>query len=245
MSNPAPPPHDPASSTTDEAPDPSVLRAERRLRLLEELTEIGMELARALKPAAEAREEPSDDKAQAKGRDPADAFSRVSRAVRLTLALEAKTDEQLRDLKAGVSRVREEARAEAAERAEIAATADREARPDRIREVVTSLAEAEIEDFDERETLCEALEERLAEDEAYIFCDERPLRETVERLCKDLMLTPDPSRWDGDEWIDHDPTSRSRFSPFREPSRGPVLNGHGAPPTPVSSRPLQAVHNLE
>jgi hypothetical protein len=245
MSNPAPAPQDPAPPAADEAPDPSILRAERRLRLLEELTEIGMELARALRPEAEAREEPSDDKARAKGRDPADAFARLSRAVRLTLALEARTDEELRDLKSGVSRVSEEARAEAAERAEIAARRDREDRPDRIRELVTSIAEAEIEDFDELETLCEALEERLAEDEAYIFCGERPLRETVERLCKDLMLTPDPSRWAGEEWIDDDPTSRSRFSPFREPSRRPVLNGHGAPPTPVSSRPLQAVHHLE
>jgi hypothetical protein len=32
----------------DETPDPSVQRAERRLRLLEELSEIGMALAHAL-----------------------------------------------------------------------------------------------------------------------------------------------------------------------------------------------------
>jgi hypothetical protein len=42
------------SAAPEEAPDPSVARAERRLRLLQELSEIGMELARALKPGAEA-----------------------------------------------------------------------------------------------------------------------------------------------------------------------------------------------
>ena len=76
MSNPAAD----QSATTSEAPDPSILRAERRLRLLEELAEIGMELVRALKPRAEAAE-------TAGGKDPADAFAPLSRAIRLTLAL--------------------------------------------------------------------------------------------------------------------------------------------------------------
>src|ERR1035437_8765028 len=101
MSNPAPAPQDPASA--DEAPDPSVLRAERRLRLLEELTEIGMELARALRPSApedgaadeDAGGDPATETGRGKGRDPADAFGSLSRAIRLHLALEARTDEEL------------------------------------------------------------------------------------------------------------------------------------------------------
>jgi hypothetical protein len=36
------------------SPDASVRRAERRLRLLEEMSEIGMELLRALRPSAAA-----------------------------------------------------------------------------------------------------------------------------------------------------------------------------------------------
>src|SRR5580698_4161838 len=73
MSNPAPTPQDPASLAADEAPDPAVLRAEWRLRLLEELTEIGMELARALRLAA--TEDEATDAAEttpAKRRDPAE-----------------------------------------------------------------------------------------------------------------------------------------------------------------------------
>jgi hypothetical protein len=204
MSCPAPAPEDLASFANDEAPDPSVVRAERRLRLLEELTEIGMELARALRPSLPAdgaadeaaSEGPATEMGRAKGRDPADAFARLSRAVRLTLALEARTDQALRDLKSGIVRVREQERAEAAERAEVAAVHDHLTRQAQVLDLVMSVAEAETEDEGEFENLCEALEERLKEDEAYVDCDKRPLRETVERLCKDLALTPDWSPLD-------------------------------------------------
>lgn len=94
-----------AVSDNHVAPSPSILRAERQLRMLEELAEIGMELARGLgrRVAAEGVEAASDAscKAATPDRDPADAFQRLSRAVRLTLALEMHTDETLRALLAG------------------------------------------------------------------------------------------------------------------------------------------------
>ena len=52
---------------------------------------------------------------RAKTRDPAEAYAQLSRAVRLTLTLEAKTVAELSDLKAGIVREREEKRARAAE----------------------------------------------------------------------------------------------------------------------------------
>jgi hypothetical protein len=91
----------------------AILHAERRLRLLEELAEIGMDLARALhrevlaEPAKQAaRETPLFG-------DPADAFARLSHAIRLILALEARTDEALRELRAGVETKSEAHRVEA------------------------------------------------------------------------------------------------------------------------------------
>jgi hypothetical protein len=245
MSNLAPTPQDPACLAADEAPDPAVLRAERRLRVLEELTEIGMELARALKPAAEACEDPSDDKAHGKGRDPADAFGALSRAIRLTLALEARTDAELRDLKAGIVRVREKKRAKVAKRARIAATREHEDRRDRLSYLVANLAEAEIGDGDDFENLCAALEERLDEDEAYIDCAKWPLRETVERLCKDLALSPDWSRWAGEDWSVDDADGRSPFSPFRQPSPTPLLNACPRPQAQPPTGRLQAARHLE
>ncbi len=84
--------------------------------MLRELAEMGMELTRALvrqnAPAPEAAEgvdtapaSPTPPTTPASRRDPADAFARLSRAVRLTLALEATTDDAIAALRAGGSPV--------------------------------------------------------------------------------------------------------------------------------------------
>lgn len=203
---------DPAASAAGgEEPDPSVLRAERRLRVLEELTEIGMDLARALRPAAAggaAEDGPSGTAGRGKSRDPADAFGPLSRAIRLTLGLEARTDGELRDLKAGVTR----ARAEAAKAARKADAKAREARAGLVRDLVVEAAEAEIDDPDELDEACYALDDRLDLDEAAFAAPGRPLREPVERLCAWLALSPDWSRWTGEGWeADYTPC-RSRPS---------------------------------
>jgi hypothetical protein len=241
MFNSAPTPHDPAAPANDDAPDPSVARAERRLRLLEELAEIGMELARALRPGA-IGEMPAPDKASGKVRDPADAFAPLSRAIRLTLALEAKTDEQLRDLKAGVVRDREADEARAVERAKKA----REAREQRVHGLVMDVALAECES-DAAYDVWEALDERLEHDEAYDDYADPPLRETVERLCKDLCLSPDWSRWDGEGWNQDGPPVRPSYSPFHTPSAKPLLDENGEPrsETPAPPPPFPAAHDLE
>src|ERR1022692_2426117 len=88
---------DQTDSAAEAPADPAVRRAEERLAMLRELAEIGMRLTRAVErralaeaeaveaPAAAAR--PAADRANSF--DPAAAFSSLSRAVRLTLALEA------------------------------------------------------------------------------------------------------------------------------------------------------------
>ncbi|MGH7024068.1 MAG: hypothetical protein ACREEB_10825 [Caulobacteraceae bacterium] len=212
-------PQDPPAD--DEAPDPSVVLAEQQLCMLRELAEIGMELARALRPGA-AVEAPADDKSHGKVRDPADAFWTVSRAVRLTLALEAKTDEALRDLKAGVVRKAEKAGTALPGQRALKA---REARGAQVTELVDHVAMAECETWEDYFGVCKALSERLSEDEAYWDIDERPLRETVERLCRDLTLSPDWSRWDREGWTpDEGPRKRPPFSYFHTPSARPLVN---------------------
>jgi hypothetical protein len=205
--------------TTDH--DPAVARGERRLRLLEELTEIGMELARKLRDGA------GDSVEAEKGRDPADAFARLSRAIRLTIALEEKTDQAIADLRAGVVRVREEARAAAAERAQERAAERDRTFEDRLCERMAEAIDAEIADEKTSGERYEALFERLDEDEAYISGWDRPLRETLERLCKDLCLTPDWSQWrDEDEsWAPGYVPFRQAWSPFNRPSPRPILKG--------------------
>jgi hypothetical protein len=225
-----------AATPVDETSDPSVLRAERRLRLLEELAEIGMALARDLRDQAEASD------ADAPGRrDPADAFARLSRAVRLTLALEARTDQALRDLKAGIEPAREEARARGAERAR---AQDRDLRHDQVFNLVFDAAKAEVDDHEAFGEVFEALVERMEEDEGYADLRERPLREIVERLCRDLELTPDWSQWRDDGWAPGYSPARFRFSPFNRPSRRPLLNADPGSSLPCEPAPTPA-HALE
>jgi hypothetical protein len=203
------------------------------------MAEIGMKLLRALEPGV--AEAPSE-KSPGKTRDPADAFASLSRAVRLTLALEAKTDEQLRQLKAGVVRKREADEAQAAERAQ----KTREAREKRVHELVMDAVMAESESDQEFGEFSDALDERLDADEAYFDMADRPLRETVERLCKDLCLSPDWSHWDGEGWTQDFLPARARYSLFHTASPRPLLNDDGSPrETPPSPTSLQNGHDLE
>jgi len=231
---------------TAEAPDPSILRAERRLRLLEELSEIGMDLARALRREVLAKTEqaenisncedgspgPSPARATpaAKGPDPADAFARISRAVRLTLSLEAKTDEALRALRAGLPVEAEARREEAARRAESDAETRKEDLTAKVHRLVVDVIDREAADPGEAERVEDALDERLEDDEAYAHLVGLPLRETVQRLCDDLLLTPDWSRWTGDDWAPREPFFRPKWSEFWEPNRRSLDNRVAAGP---------------
>jgi hypothetical protein len=205
----------------------SIQRAERHLQLLEELAEIGMDLARALKRRVEAEAETSADKEQpppAPTRDPADAFQRLSRAVRLTLALEARMAEALRALIAGEVAAAETRRAQAG-----AAQAKRRAATERkVRDLVTDVMIAEVEGDEALEDCHAAMVERLEEDEAYEGYEDAPVRETVERLCADLVLTPDWSLWTDDGWAIPPERRRPAHSVFHQPSRKPYFPDRGA-----------------
>jgi hypothetical protein len=223
-----------------EALDPAVLRAERRLQVLEELTKIGLDLARGLHRQALAAADPVDPTEPAApdapapitpAGDPSVAFARISRAIRLTLALEARTDEALRALRAGVAAEVEARRVAARNRAAAEAAAQSKARRATVENLVFEAAEREIEDDEALDGVIEALEERLEDDEAYQDLDRLPLRETVERLCADLELTPDWSRWDGEAWAPDAPFSRPKASVWARPSRTPLR------PLDESSRP--------
>ena len=87
----------------------------------------------------------------------------------------------------------------------------------------------------------DALDERLEDDEAYRDFEDRPIEETVRRLCDDLCLSPNWSRWDGDGWIDEEITgARPASSPFNRPSCKPLFDHEGKGPTyamPTRSAP--------
>jgi hypothetical protein len=189
-----------------ETVDPAILRAERRLRILEELTDIAMNLARTLErhvlAAADAIDrrampqaaEPLPGDAPAPARlefDPSVALARISRAVRLTIALEARTDEQLRALHSGVA-AEVETRCVAERNRETSEAGEAAKRSEDVRGAVERLvrdaAEREAPDEESLTCILEALKERLDDEEAYSAIHRLPLRETVERLCADLEL---------------------------------------------------------
>ena len=200
-------------SPEEVAADPAVLRAERRLALLAEMAEIGMALMRGLRPAEPAAESGKSDP----NRDPIEAFARVSRAVRLTLALEARTDQELADLKAGVVRRLADESVRARARRKRRATEIR----DRVEGIMVPLMESETESAEAFDDLYEAMRQRLDDDEGYEGCQDWPVRKIVEHLCRDLQLSPDWSGWTEDGWLEPGELRRSMGSVFSTPSRAP------------------------
>ncbi|MEO8926586.1 MAG: hypothetical protein ABI306_05425 [Caulobacteraceae bacterium] len=231
-----------AGRNNESIASPSILRAERQLRMLEELARIGMDLARALGRRAEAEAEaageavdavPNAAPQPATQRDPADAFQRISRAIRLTLALEMRTDETLRALQAGEATAEAARREAAIRRAEAAKTRCRQAVEEKVRAVVSHAITAEIEGDEALDACHEALDERLEDDESYEDLADKPLRQTVERLCADLGLSPDWSAWsDDDGWAEPGRFGRHAHSLFNQPSQFP----YGCGPSPPNER---------
>jgi len=240
MSTLPPTPEDAAAADT--APDPAMLRAERRLRLLAELAEIGMELARALKPPASEGEAQgaapaATDEARGRRRDPAEAYAGLSRAIRLTLALEATADQELRDLIAGVVREREETRARTTAQARETDERRREVRGAWISDIVTEVAMDQITDKADFERFDQELADWILLEEDFWSDPARPLREVVEQFCEHFALTPDWSRWRGDEWAGPAPP----VWPWAARSAAP------RPPPPAEPRApaLAGAHDLE
>ena len=190
-------------------------RAEQRVAMLRELAELGMQLTRVLverAAAAPAKAEPEPR------HNAAESFARVSRAVRLTLALEAKADQDLAALRngAGVTTPPDD-RDGHDDIAERVAWVRREkarlkgqpsAHRNKIRDNVWDVINREITDLLPSHEVLDALHERLTEGERYDAFVFRPLRESVEAICADLGLSPDWSRWTDDGFPPDSPEPR-------------------------------------
>ena len=171
-----------AETIPDPAPtDPAADRAERHGRVLQELTDLGMRLARAVS-------------AQAADADPAAAhglaldFARIARAVRQAVALEARLAD---DRQAGL--------AERAQRREREAETLARHRTHRIETLVERAIDAEASGS-EAESLYLDLQERLEDADDLAGFHDRPIPEIVARICKDLGVTPPEIHWDDADW---------------------------------------------
>jgi hypothetical protein len=172
----------PSNPLAQNAFDPVAERAERQMRVMEQLAEIGMGLARALVAQV------CEGAPVTLPGDPALIYSRIARTVRQCIALEAKIGEALREW-LGLSE---------AERAERRAAVGAKASGAPV--------ELEIEDSPEIER---AAEERRGETErgeraerperfwadSYVIEDESSFVEIVAKACRALGVTPDWSSW--------------------------------------------------
>ena len=207
----------------------AVARVEHRLRLLDELAEMAMTLARGVTKRAVAADE-ADATTQASAKDAAlscaaDDFGKLSRALRLTLDLTDRLEETLRRLRAGEAAARVARRQDDEARASRAGMARAVAARDKVSEQVAMVILSESESEGECGDLLDALAERLTDDAAYADVEDQPLREVVERLCGDLGLAPDWSRWTRDGWPESPGevfAKRQPWSPFSQVSREPI-----------------------
>jgi hypothetical protein len=214
---------------SDEPVDPSIAVAERHLLMLARLGEIGMELAEAVsrQVAAQSHLQDVGEKAGVteiaggeitlvvKG-DFGLVFNRLARAIRMTMVLEMKVCEEIKQLKAGLALERREqakAAADAAARAELYAQFDRE---DRVRQVMKQAIKAEITDKGAADSLYDEMTERLDEDEAFEDFGDRPVGEIVALICHAFGLHPDWSRWAAEDWAIEEAQAATPGSPFGE-----------------------------
>ena len=186
---------EPPAPTTDPRLAVALARAERRLELLQELAGMGMALAREINQRfieGPHRPEPRPE--------PSRAFAAVSRAVRLTLILEARTEKQILAWRKG-----DLSSLDALEPEPFLAPRfdSPEERRGRVRDCVAAVIDREALDPNEADWMRGRVQRELIESEDL---DDHRLkggfRDCVEAICGDLGLKPDWSRWSDDHGFD-------------------------------------------
>ena len=207
-------PGDPlARAARAEGLEPPAVREARHVRMLQELAEIGMDIAQALRRRVLAEAEAGETDPAAKpapsppSYDPGLAFGRVARAVRQCLALEARLAET------GWERATQK------EAERLGAVGDSHImallRVEELREQVEKQIDR-IADDAEADRLLRDLDERLGDfdqDEADEL-NQAPLSALIARICADLGLEPDWRVWAGEPWAQTEAQVRPAGSPY-------------------------------
>ncbi|MDB5430669.1 MAG: hypothetical protein JWP35_1785 [Caulobacter sp.] len=189
----------PASPPGDPRPDDDAAWAERRLAILSELAEAGLEIALALKTriVETAAAEPDTDSARACA-DLARAFDRASRAVRMSIALR---DRVAKDASLSGQAARDSAHEARGQRA------------GRVRRIVGRIAEVRYTERATREAFDSQARERLYDRD--ITGDlKAPIGALVARICADLGLAPRWTAMAQEAWAQEEITERPPGSPY-------------------------------
>jgi hypothetical protein len=234
---PEPSPDDPEDRAEEPVGSVETLRAQQ-LAMLQELAEIGMQMARAVRDEALAPVEPADEDAPTKppsrfgSGDLGLVYSRIARAVRQTLALQIRVAEDI-----------EKVRVQGEQRRVAAIRWGMEERQREIRDYVAEAIEAEAVELKkperEVERLLDDLDERIEAGDYDDSLDDAPIGDIVARICADLGVIPDWDLWDQHDWaIEHlktrDPgdIGADRWRHLETPGAAPPPDASGPPPDP-------------
>ncbi len=211
-------------------------RGEADLRALTRLLEIGMDLAEAQGQYARSRlaAASSGQTPLAPGENPVGAFDKIAQTVRRIAALKSKLAADMEKRGAGLAAERADRRARRAER-------HKRAVDDQIGDALTDAFTEMYGDgdgeTDEGDALCREMlsdsEDLLADLEEFKDYLDRPVGETVVKLCAALGLAPDACVADaGAWWAKRPPTPYQIFRAARdaEPDRSPDAAFAGRPP---------------
>lgn len=172
-------------------------RSARHLRMLKELGEMGMALARLAHERAvgqsaagqSAEGKSAEGGAAASGRPDASlVFTHVVRVVHQTMALEVRVAEEQRAREAAAATVAAKRQADAAREAAILKRASRARRKERVRQMVDAVISAVNDDWRVALDRGRALAQRLEDDEADPDLLDRPVEEIAARICRDLGI---------------------------------------------------------
>jgi hypothetical protein len=211
--------------------------AEEHLEVLRDIRDMGMTLARTLtrqvvrqaeadEALAEAGEGVSEPPRRVAAIDPALSFSRISRAVRLTLALEARTHQAIEDRARRGLVANDDGSDNGGSDGPIDYEGIKRKLAPKIhaiihgecdyqaRRVVEETIEAACDDLDDVDRLKEELKERLEEDEVFADRGTWPIGETISLICQDLGLTPDWDRWENQGWARKEAAESPLNSPY-------------------------------
>jgi hypothetical protein len=194
---------------------------ERHRRMLMKMGEVGMDLIAAMQRRAKDDDHPETMDQLNLG------FSRVTRAVRLTMAYEARL---LEDAEARRERIAAEAAKRQRHRAEEAQWRRTDARYDQVQHLAEAAIERKVEEGEiersEAVSLYADLRERLEDEDFEYELENSSIEELLPRICRHLGIEPDPSVWryavwnDGNEEPDSEPSAQITGNGRDPPKRG-------------------------
>ncbi|CAN7645665.1 hypothetical protein LJR225_005054 [Phenylobacterium sp. LjRoot225] len=190
---------------------------ERQLGLLGRLAEAGLNIALAVERQVMAAEQASPEAGSPEAGSAVQAvqglalaYGRVSRAVRLTVALQSRLVKDLQEIDVVAARRRAGEAADAG-RARQQLQAARKARVERI---VERMIRDEARDEAEVDRLADAAYERLDHDDIYGDLSAKPVSEIIAMVCRDLGLAPDWGRLAQEAWAQEEIDGGAAGSPL-------------------------------